>query len=394
MTIDRIYLGTWLPRTHTHLAEMYHFLQTASAPDLDKNKIKNLHERLRVEDLHYNNNEDFDNIRFISDGVAVTITEDGVISLMIDKVSNIESGVRKIESFYIERLGPALSYLFSRGAPLPQTLIDIKEVYPKIFVGKNISQDEVKKIFDSQNDSLLSQITSDNLGIFYGEETEVIETPDFGTNALYDSFITNLIFTQSYSDLLRRYLVAHRSVWSEISLLREARDLRHRDFPAIRNKILNFLKTISFIQTRIKQMNEILLARSTVTPEIVKQKLVNLGLESFKVLESSSRYFSNLWQMTADYAQSTLMLFESLVTENTQREIRLLQKITVAGMLVGFFGMNIAFPWEERWQDTFLSSFLVIGVIILGISIFNQIFKRVIGNRRFVILNDTERNSK
>lgn len=385
MAIDRIYLGTWLPRTHIHLVEIYHFLRTGSDANLDEGKIKNLYERLHVEKLTFNNNEDFDSIRFISGGITVTITEDGVISLMLDNAEDLNLNIRKIESFYIKHLGPALAYLFSRGAPLPQTLVDIKEVYPKIFVGKNILQDEVKKVFDSESDRPLTKVSSDNLVIFYGKEIEVINIQKPDTNAIFDSFITNLIFTQSYSDLLRRYLAAHRSVWTDISSIKESRELRYRDFPAIRSRILNFLKTTSFIQTRLRQMNEILSARNAVVPETVKQKLTNLGLESFNVLESSSRYFSNLWQMTADYANSTLVLFESVVEENTQRELRLLQQITLAGVLVGFFGMNIAFPWEERWPNIFLSSFVVVGVIMLAMAIFYQIIRRVISNRRFNI---------
>ena len=43
MTIHRVYLGTWLPRTHIHLGEVYDFLGTGLNADLDKKKIKNLH---------------------------------------------------------------------------------------------------------------------------------------------------------------------------------------------------------------------------------------------------------------------------------------------------------------------------------------------------------------
>jgi hypothetical protein len=391
MNINRIYLGTWLPRTHIHLEEIYHFLKSGYGVSLDENKIKNLRDQLSIKTLNLNNNQDFDNIKFISEEITVTITEDGVISLMLEKINGIDSAVKKIESFYINKLGPALGYLFSRGAPLPQTLLDIKEIYPKIFVGENILQDEAEKLLKSQNDQLLTQISSDNLIVFFGKETRIITMHRIDAS-IFNSFIENLIFTQAYSDLLRRYLIAHRSIWTDISLIKESRGLRHRDFTAIRNKILDFLKTISFIQTRLQQMNEILRARNMVVPEVVKQKLIVLGLESFSILESSSRYFSNLWQMTADYANSTLVLFQSLTEENAQREIRLLQQITAASMLIGFFGMNIAFPWEERWPDIFISSFVVIGIIMVTMGIFYQILRKIIDNRHFNI-SDQNKNS-
>jgi Mg2+ and Co2+ transporter CorA len=270
--------------------------------------------------------------------------------------------------------------------------VDMKEIYPMIIFGEDISQNEAKKIFDLQNDQLLTQVSSDDLTIFYGKEVEVINTQKTDTNKMFDSFIINLVFTRSYSELLKRYLTAHRSVWTDISLIKESRELRYRDFPATRNKILNFLKTISFIQTRLQQMSEIISARNAFVSKTEKQKLSDLGLESFDVLKSSSLYFLNLWQMTGDYANSTLTLFESLVEENTQREIRMLQQVTIAGMIVGFFGMNIAFPWEERWPSIFISSFVVIGAIILAMIIFYQVFKKIIDNRRFNISSQNKEN--
>ena len=311
---------------------------------------------------------------------------------MLDNIDDLVSSVKKIGDFYINRFGPSLAYLFSRGAPLPQTLVDMKEIYPMIIFGEDISQNEAKKIFDLQNDQLLTQVSSDDLTIFYGKEVEVINTQKTDTNKMFDSFIINLVFTRSYSELLKRYLTAHRSVWTDISLIKESRELRYRDFPATRNKILNFLKTISFIQTRLQQMSEIISARNAFVSKTEKQKLSDLGLESFDVLKSSSLYFLNLWQMTGDYANSTLTLFESLVEENTQREIRMLQQVTIAGMIVGFFGMNIAFPWEERWPSIFISSFVVIGAIILAMIIFYQVFKKIIDNRRFNISSQNKEN--
>ena len=387
MSVDRIYIGTWLPRTHIHLGEIYHFLSTGLGADLDKKRTKNLHKQLGIQELVFSNNQDFNSVQFTSAGITVTITEDGVILLMTNAVDNLKASTKKIESFYVNHLGPSLAYLFSRGALLPQTLVNVEEVYPRIFIGENIQQSEVQEIFRSQNDQLLTQASSGDTIIFYGKELEVISRQNSDATAHFDSLIINLVFTQSYSDLLKRYLAAHRSVWADISLIKESPHLRYRDFPEIRNRILNFLKTISFIRTRLEQMTEILLARDSIILEDVRKKLADLGLESFAVLKSSSRYFLDLWQMTTDYANSTLTLFESLVEENTQREIRLLQQVAVAGMLVGFFGMNIAFPWEDRWPDTLMSSFAVVGVIIASMIIFYLVSKKIISNRKFNVLS-------
>lgn len=195
----------------------------------------------------------------------------------------------------------------------------------------------------------------------------------------------------SSSDLLRRYLVAHRNIWADIDSIRESGDVRYGDFPIIRNKILESLKNVSFIRTRLQQMLGIISARKMILSPAVEQKLIKLGFEDFKVLESSNNYFNDLYKMTEDYAQGTLTLFETLVSENTQREVRLLQQITVLGAIVGFFGMNIAFPWEERWPNIFLSSFVVIGAIVLAMSIFYFAIKKFILNRRFNLIGTINR---
>jgi len=391
MNIDRIYLGTWLPRTSMHLKEVYHFFKNGSGIDLDQSKLEYFRSQLNLKNLIFNNNPDFDNLKFSSENIEVTITEDGIILIILSQVSDTNMEIKKLESFYTDQLGPALSYLFSRGAPLPQTLLNIKEAYPKILVGQHLVLREIEEYLKDHSDTLLTKISSGELSLFYGEESEFVDISNAITQKNYDELLDPLlmctIFLRSFSDLLERYLQLHRSVWTEISSIRESKDFRYRDFTIVRNKILDILKTISFIRARLQQMNDILSLRSTFTSEILKQKLSTLGLDSFFTLEKSYQYMDSLWQMTADYGNSTMTLFVSLLEENAQRELRLLQQITVAGMLVGFFGMNIAFPWEDRWSNIFPSSFIVVGIIILALGIFYLLIKRIILNRRFPVIN-------
>ena len=234
-------------------------------------------------------------------------------------------------------------------------------------------------------------MSSDKLTLFYGQTFELVDISNTGeqqkNNEILDELITYTIFTRSFSDLLEHYLQLHRSVWTEISEIRENNNLRFSNFTVLRNKILEILKTISFIRARLQQMNDILSIRNSVSSEVLKQRLSTLGLDSFLSLEKSSHYVDNLWQMTADFGNSTMTLFEFLLEENTQREIRLLQQITVAGVLVGFFGMNIAFPWEDRWLHISSSSFIVLGIIILALYIFYLFVRKMIRNRRFAMTN-------
>lgn len=389
MKINRIYLGTWLPRTRIHLREIYDFLKNCSGTDLNEGQLRNYHQQLNIEKIEYQNNPDFDSLEFTSGRITVAITEDGIIQLMVDKIEDMEADLKEFEEFNSKKLAPALAYIFSRGAPLPQTLINISEFYPKIIVGTDIKPEEAEKILNNHNSSLLATNEDGGTRIFWGKDIEIIDIVKSDLD--FNTFLTNAILIDSSSDLLRRYLVAHRNIWADIDSIRESGDVRYGDFPIIRNKILESLKNVSFIRTRLQQMLGIISARKMILSPAVEQKLIKLGFEDFKVLESSNNYFNDLYKMTEDYAQGTLTLFETLVSENTQREVRLLQQITVLGAIVGFFGMNIAFPWEERWPNIFLSSFVVIGAIVLAMSIFYFAIKKFILNRRFNLIGTINR---
>src|SRR3990167_10651397 len=135
----------------------------------------------------------------------------------------------------------------------------------------------------------------------------------------------------------------------------------------------------------MNQMGSILHARDRITPPEVQTLLHTLGFSRYETLEATLEYTKDLWQMTADFVNDTMSLLESVQQENSQRELRILQLATVAGVIVGFFGMNIAFPWNEEWNELSRSSYVVVGLVIVGIGLFATFVRIMILNRRFVI---------
>jgi Mg2+ and Co2+ transporter CorA len=89
--------------------------------------------------------------------------------------------------------------------------------------------------------------------------------------------------------------------------------------------------------------------------------------------------------MTIDYVKDTLNFLESLFQENTQRELNTLKFITLIAAITSFFGMNIAFPWDERWHEIYVSSFTVVAIIAVVCFIFYFVLKLLIYNRYFTI---------
>ncbi len=386
MKLQRLYLGTWLPRTSVHLFEVYNFLSHGIGEGLEQRELNRLLKQLTVDNVSYNNNVDFDTVTYTSGSIKITLTEDGVILLSIDLLRDLAKQVAIIERYYIKKLAPAFSYLFSRGAPLPQTLLHMHEAYPRIIVGNNVLNSDAQKILKRVNDELVFDFTHDGLHLYYGNQSEIITIATESNNTLVEKFVPelveNMMFVRAFSDLLSRYVVLHRRTWSAISEIRDNDALCYADLGMIRNTIVDTQKTCSFIRVRLSQMNEILSARHAVASPETKKKLFGLGISRFETLTSSCQYTENLWRMTNEYANSSLTLFESLNVENTQHELRLLQQITVLGMLVGFFGMNIAFPWEDRWSSISMSSFVVVGILIISVVLFKFLVTKTIMHRK------------
>ena len=115
------------------------------------------------------------------------------------------------------------------------------------------------------------------------------------------------------------------------------------------------------------------------------EELKKLGMLKFDHLEANQKYITHLWQMTIEYAKGSLSLLESLYQENTQKELNAIKFITFGALITGFFGMNIAFPWEDRWIDVKWSSFIVLLIILSLFISFFYILKIAIYNRNFLV---------
>src|SRR3989344_8120911 len=155
MIIHRLYLGTWFPRTSIHLKEVFNFLnEKGGIKDLDPKKLKKLHDTLGLTEhkLHEEFDADFLDASF-PEGEFI-ITEDGI--LLIKTVNSIESHDHEFSKartflleFYTQKLGPAINYLFSLGAPIPRDLRDIKTVLPFISIISDATDENINEIYSS-----------------------------------------------------------------------------------------------------------------------------------------------------------------------------------------------------------------------------------------------------
>lgn len=387
MKLERMYLATWLQRTTVHLEEIHNFFtrnfdQLILAPEV----LEGFHQDINAKNVIFNELNDFDILRAEMNGMDFLATEDGVLMLSA-KVSSVAETRETLERYYEGHLGPAIAYLFSRGAPLPKQLAALEEVYPILLVVRNASQKEIDELFAQMGDECSSFVQSGNVQIFFGKTFHVVRLLKNSrkVNGMLDDLLANVIFLREYDKQLRGYLNLHRVMWDEVSQIRESKTVRYRDFPAVRKKIMDFLKTLSFVKARLSQMADINIARRDLLRPEVKDELKAMGLGRFENELADQKYIADLWQMTIEYVKGTLDLLESLFQENTQRELNTLKFFTLIAATTSFFGMNIAFPWEERWPDTYLSSAAVVALIVSVCFLFYFALKEMIYNRYFVI---------
>ncbi|MBI4272298.1 hypothetical protein HY621_00390 [Candidatus Uhrbacteria bacterium] len=388
MKVTRMYLVTWLQRTTIHLKEMHDFFRGNYASiHLDATQLDKYRKALDVSSVELTEENDFEVLRMKSGPYHFSVIEDGIFALSTDSIADVNQTRKDIEKYHRDKMGPALAYLFSRGARLPKSLCDISEFYPIIMTVENATENDVKKLYTTLTEEYDHSVSSQTSQIFFGKVFTIFRLfkRDVRRDKVIDDLVANVIFLEEFKKQLRDYLNIHRSMWDHISEIRESYDLRYKDFPVVRRKIMDFLKTLLFINARLNQMGDIAHARYVLLRPEVKGELEECNLLKFENMIADLRYMKDLWAMTIEYVKETLSLLESLYTENTQRELNALKIITMVTAITGFFGMNIAFPWNTEWHAISSSSFIVVTIVASVAIVLYYILKYSIYHRKFII---------
>lgn len=388
MRFERIYLITWIQRSTIHLEEVFDFLKGRfeRLPLLESEKLSLLRKGLDIQSVALTERNDFETIDAKLQELTFTMTEDGVF-ILSSPVNQIKENQSRLEAYYREKLGPTLMYLFSRGAPLPKALAEIKEIHPFVLVVKDAEDKEIDDLYRDLGETWDKEASSRTTQFFFGPALTVMRKvrKDPRRDASLEEILANVIFLREFYKQLRKYLNLHRGMWDQISAIRESTNLRYKDFPEIRRTIMDFLKTLFFVKARLAQMQDIAKARGELLRPTLRAELKECALYRFDNAVADQRYVADIWQMTIEYVQGTLQMLESLFQENTQRELNALKFITLVAALTGFFGMNIAFPWEGRWPTAFGSSIAVVGILALTAIGFYFLLRRFIYNRHFTV---------
>ena len=384
MKVEKIHVGGWFQRTSLHLSEIYDFLKEAHSPlDLDQGKLKELHAQLSLKEVLLHVGE-LDRIELVTkENIHVDIYEDGLIILGTDTDKGGDYAKERIAlltTYYEKRLSPALSHLFSLGAPIPKELANIKTIYPYFVVVKSAKEKHINAFLASFKEEKHFEVRTSGYDIFRGNKLYIINRKKVSPEAV-KRLIEEQIFIREFKGQLHRYLNLHRSIWERIAEGKERGEIKGKDVREFNTKIESYAKTINLIGARINQMNTYLSTRAAIVGKDAHMKEFG-GVLEFKheTLSDTLSYVKEIWAMTKNYVDSAKEVFSAIQAKSTEASVKNLTVITSMGVgatLIGLFAQKVP-------EFTLFGLFYFIALVVIGWSA-NSIMSFVAKQRMYKI---------
>lgn len=337
MKIQKLSIGTWFQRTTLHLSEVWSLIDKEGKDTLfEKGDLSALRKSLQIT-KSTRVAEEFESVYFESEyGFSGVIHEDGLVVISCLNVENIEEDKLKLKSFYENVFSKAISYLFSKGAPVPKELANIPTVLPYMFVISDSSIEEVTANFFSSEERIHSIVRGQKSTILRGSRTMVVLNPtsEEQQNVIVETFI----FFREFKAQLERYLQIHRILWEKIRVILEQEKIKGTSIEVFRSELQGYQKTVNLIEARINQMPTYVKTRQKLTVISDDTDLSPIASLRFEDLLNTHEYIKHLWSMTKNYLQSALDMLASLQAESTKTTISSLQLVTTIGVISGLIG--------------------------------------------------------
>lgn len=383
MKLEKVYIGGWFQRTTLQLSEIYDFLREGKSElNLDKKKLVKLHDALNLSTIDYG----VDGLEYIKvstrDGINIKIFEDGLIVLNDSDITEFSlfNDIDSLANYYETKLSPAISYIFSLGAPVPKELANIETVFPYFIVLNNatkndisllLSKTEKEKYFEFSNNDY--DVVRGNKYYFINNKTKKIEQ--------VERYIEEQIFIREFKGQLHRYLNLHRIIWEKIDSVKENVKVKGKDIVAFTNKLDGYKKTVTLIDSRINQMNTYISTREKIAKNdnSLTESLDLIGYR-YETLKNTVSYMQQIWSMTKNYLNQAEKLFLSLESQITEKSIGSLTIVTAMGV-----GASLIDLFTES-----APSFSAFGIIYFFVLAFvgwfvNKIMKTIQENRKYEI---------
>lgn len=356
MALYRVTYGGWYQRTTLHLSEIYDLLAHGhSRLALDAAKLQSFKDALGLVDV----SREPGFLEYVcahtASGIEIRYYEDGLYVLEM-ATEDIQQAHDTLGKYFEEKLSPAVSYIFSLGAPTPKILANIHTNHPTVV---SVSGKDAE---DFAPDPVLFGETYTKLS---SNGVTVYKTPEhifiIGASVPLQGLVEMQIFFREFKDQLEKYLHIHRTIWEEISDIKEGERMKGSKVDEVRGKLDGYQKTISLIDNRINQMGTYVATRSSIAKRLqIEEDLVVLFEYKFETLADTLSYIKEVWKMTSDYLSSAIQNLVEIKNQTTSNNLKSLQTITSIGVISGVLG--------------YLSSEALPGITMLGIIYFAILF--------------------
>jgi len=366
VNIQKIYIGGWFQRTTLHLSEIYDFLKEGKSElALDLAKLKDLRDALEISGIEMKI-DSLDYIEFRSKrGIEVKIYEDGLIVLNNSNPAGvIKDLIGELTFYYETKLSPAISYIFSLGAPIPKELANIKTIYPYFLVLEKAQKNEAENLLKDFGQEKYFEISRPEFEIYRGNKLYIINNQREDLKNI-ENFINEQIFMREFKGQLHRYLNLHRIIWERIAEVKERGKIKGNEIGLFKDKIEGYAKTINLIEARINQMGAYIKTRGSIAKNNKELEKFRGILEfKYETLVDTLEYIKHIWGMTKNYVNSATDLFSGLQAKSTESSVKNLTVITSMGVGATLINLFTQKPPELTYAGaTYFLALAAIGYI-------------------------------
>ena len=386
MKITNVYIGGWFQRTMLQLTEIYDFLRECKSQlKLDPEKLQEYRKSLAIGKIDYGvDGEEFVEFTTAYD-ISVKIYEDGLICLNNHNVNEntLFADLDKVTDYYENKLSPAISYLFSLGAPVPKELANIETVYPYFIVFDKATKEQIADLLSRTEKQKYFEFTNDRYDVVRGDKYYFINNKKQSLEKI-EKYIEEQVFIREFKGQLHRYLNLHRIIWEKIDNVKENAKVKGADIVKFSSKLEGYSKTVNLIDGRINQMGTYISTREKIAKSDAElTEFLAISGYRFETLRDTLDYIKYLWDMTQTYVSSAQKLFSSLKSDVTSKSINSLTIVT--SMSAGASIISLITKSEPKFTIFGVIYFFVLAFIGWGST---RMLSFISKNRRYEVADE------
>lgn len=344
MKINKIYVGSWYPRTLFHLNEMYEFLKKGTSHlALDPEKIKSLKAEINPSEvlLQQDLGQSFLTAKF--DIYDFESRENGLSLLSckcLGNKKNLEEELSKMSDFAFKKVFSSFNYIYSLGAPIPKVFAALRSVMPFVFITEAASKKDVIDFLKKKNETIEKEFKNKSIEVYYGQNTVIIN----GDAALAEKVVKECIYyLHDAQNQFQKILDLHRFIWDEVSAIKSMKSIKYKDLANTRDLLIEIESDVVFFKSRIKQLKDILEVQKIRISNFTSKKddSVWMGFaDGFDSILSSGKYVERLWEMTNNYLTGASNLLSSVYQESSNKQINILQFVFIISAIASIMALG------------------------------------------------------